>query len=194
MQREPQLYIIAGPNGAGKTTFAEEFLPNFADCLEFVNADMIAKGLSPFAPERAAWRAGRLMLEHIAELLQRRVDFAFETTLSGRNYVKTLREARSLGYSTHLFFLWVPSVDLSIARVADRVQRGGHDIPEDVVRRRFNKGIHNLFHYYRPLLTSWMLFDNSSSERHLIATEDHGKLIVVDCRRYEAITREAGVR
>ena len=180
MAAAPQLYIIAGPNGAGKTTFAREFLPQFARCSEFVNADLIAQGLSPFAPESVAIRAGRIMLERIAELSARRADFAFETTLSGRGYAPLLRRLKTVGYEVHLFFLWVPTVGMSLDRVASRVRAGGHNIPEPVVRRRHGLSIRNLFHLYLPLLDSWTLFDNSGREPYAIAAGQHGRIKLLD--------------
>jgi len=125
-----ELYIIAGPNGAGKTTFAGEFLPNYADCKNFVNADLIAQGMAPFSPETAALRAGRTMLEKIRSFAERRVSFAFETTLSGRSHLTLLRKLKAEGYDIHFFFLWLKSVDLALSRVRERVSRGGHDVPE----------------------------------------------------------------
>jgi predicted ABC-type ATPase len=126
----PNLYIIAGPNGAGKTTFARKFLPQYVECLEFVNADFIAGGLSPFAPERAAIHAGRLMLEQIHSLTERGLDFGFETTLSGKTYVKLLQEMKRRGYFIHIFFLWITDVELALERIKLRVRNGGHHIPE----------------------------------------------------------------
>ena len=141
----PNLYIVAGPNGAGKTTFAREFLPNHAECLEFVNADLIAGGLSPFYPEKVAIRAGRLMLAQIHLLASQNRNFGFETTLAGKSYVRFLTNIKAQGYRIHLYFLWVKNVDIAIERTADRVRRGGHSISEDVVRRRFSRGIPNFF-------------------------------------------------
>lgn len=177
---QPRLYIIAGPNGAGKTTFAREFLPHYADCKQFVNADFIAGGLAPFSPESAALRAGRLLIEQIRLLAEKREDFGFETTLSGVTYVSFLRRLKAEGYAIHLFFLWIPDVKIALARIADRVRRGGHDVPEEVVRRRFHKGLRNLFRLYRPLLDSWTIFDNSGVLPHPIAREEVGELRVFD--------------
>ena len=136
----PKIIIIAGPNGAGKTTFAREFLPQEAGCPIFVNADLIAAGLSPFAPERAAIQAGRLMLKAIAQHVARRESFAFETTLSGVGYARKIPQWRQLGYRLELFFLSLPSADMAVQRVAERVRQGGHDIPEATIRRRFEAG------------------------------------------------------
>lgn len=146
------VYLIAGPNGAGKTTFAAEFLPDFVDCREFLNADMIAAGLSPFAPETQNLRAGRLLLTRIKELAETKQDFGFETTLAGRSYLRPLRNMKADGYRIYLFFLWLPSVELAISRVRCRVKQGGHNVPEPDIRRRFQLGVRNLFQYYRPLL------------------------------------------
>lgn len=186
----PHLYIIAGPNGAGKTTFAREFLPHYAECYEFVNADLIAEGISPFAATAAAFRAGRLMLEQIHCLGKRRVNFAFETTLSGKSYLPILRNFRKQGYALHLFYLWLPSVDLALARVADRVRLGGHNVPEGIVRRRFNKGLRNLFQLYRPLLNSWVILDNSTEAPHIIAGEENGKLQIQNTEIYAMLAQE----
>ena len=179
--RRPQLYIIAGPNGSGKTTFARKFLPDYAKCLEFVNVDLIAGGLSPFDPERAALRAGRIMLEQIHSLGNRCLDFGFETTLSGKSYLRLLIELKQRkGYDIHLFFLWISSVELALQRIELRVQQGGHDIPEAVVRRRFNKGISNFFHFYRPVVDRWIIFNNSGDVPEVIAFEESGKPEIVD--------------
>ena len=178
--QRPCVYIVAGPNGAGKTTFARTFLPDYARCKQFINADLIAGGLSPFSPESAAMHAGRLLLEQIRLLASKRSDFGFETTLSGVTYVSLLQRLKAQGYRIQLFFLWIPTVDMALARIADRVRRGGHDIPEKVVRRRFRKGLQNLFTRYRPVLDSWMLFDNSEIVPRLIAREEVGELRVCD--------------
>ena len=161
--------VIAGPNGAGKSTFAREFLPNEAGCPVFVNADLIAAGLSPFAPERAALRAGRLMLEEIRRHAAAGGHFAFETTLSGRGYAHLIPAWQAQGYVVHLVFLRLQTVELAIERVAVRVAQGGHDIPPDVIRRRFAKGWHNFESVYRPLVDRWQVFDNSEQQAVLIA-------------------------
>ncbi|PIQ81498.1 MAG: Zeta toxin family protein [Candidatus Omnitrophica bacterium CG11_big_fil_rev_8_21_14_0_20_64_10] len=191
MTKKPQVYIIAGPNGSGKTTFASKFLPKYADCPSFINADTIARGLSGFSPDAVALKAGRILLEQIDSYASRNIDFAFETTLSGINYLSRLKGLKKRGYAIHLFFLWIPDVRLSLARIASRVKRGGHDIPEKVVRRRFHKGIANLFKHYKPILDSWMLFDNSESAPQVIAEEKQGELRVLNRGLYEDILRLA---
>ena len=152
--KPPTVYVIAGPNGAGKTTFASRFLPDFVDCRQFLNADLIAAGLSPFAPETQNVRAGRLLLERIDELTAARENFGFETTLSGRTYARLLAELRSSGYRIVLFFLWLPTADHAVLRVANRVGQGGHAVPEADVRRRFAAGLRNFFGLYRPSATA----------------------------------------
>jgi predicted ABC-type ATPase len=188
-RKEPNLYIIAGPNGAGKTTFARKFLPDYVKCLEFINADLIAGGLSPFVPERAAIQAGRIMMEQIHLLGEQRRDFGFETTLSGKTYVKLLKELKEKGYRIHLFFLWVGNANLAIKRIADRVRRGGHDIPENVVRRRFAKGLTNFVNLYRPILDSWFIFDNSKAIPRLVAFEKSKKREILDPEVFDKIFR-----
>ncbi len=159
--RHPTVYVIAGPGGAGKTSFATELLPDFVDCREFLNADLIAAGLSPFAPETQNVRAGRLLLERIRELSKARADFGLETTLSGRTHAKLLADLKFLGYRINLFFLWLRSPDLAVRRVANRVRQGGHSVPEEVVRRRYASGLRNLFRLYTPQIDSWWLYDAS---------------------------------
>ena len=178
--RRPNLYIIAGPNGAGKTTFARKFLPDYAKCLEFVNVDLIAGGLSPFAPERAVIHAGRLMLEQIHSLGNLGVDFGFETTLSGKTYVKFLQEMKKEGYLIHIFFLWIPNAELAVERIKLRVRNGGHHIPEAIVRRRFNRSLPNFLRFYKPLVDSWTIFDNSGDVPKMIAFEESGKIEILD--------------
>lgn len=188
-KKEPNLYIIAGPNGAGKTTFARKFLPDYVKCLEFINADLIAGGLSPFVPERAAIRAGRIMTEQIQSLSAQRRDFGFETTLSGRTYVKLFRDLRRRRYRIHLFFLWLASADLAIERIAERVRQGGHYIPDAVVRRRFDKGLFNFLHLYQPLFDSWTIFDNSKDTPKLIAFKESGELYIIDSEVYGKLSK-----
>jgi len=166
-----RIFIIAGPNGAGKTTFATEYLPKEADCPVFVNADLIASGLSPFQPELAAIRSGRIMLEQIRAYVERGENFAFETTLSGLGYAEMIPRWQAMGYQVKLFFLRLPFPELAIARVQHRVQEGGHDVPEEVIRRRFDKGWYNFEQRYRGLVDEWALYDNSRGRPILLAEE-----------------------
>lgn len=176
--KDKRLYIIAGCNGAGKTTASVTVLPEILECREFVNADEIAKGLSPFNPESVAIEAGRLMLQRIEELLKADVSFAIETTLSTKSYAKLVDRAQEAGYKVQLLFFWLPSADHAIARVAQRVLEGGHNIPVDVIRRRYDAGIQNLFSIYMPIVDSWMLIDNHSNPRVIIANKnDLGEII-----------------
>ena len=159
--RAKEIFILAGPNGAGKTTFAREFLPTDAGAPTFLNADLIAAELSPVDPDRAAMRAGRLMLQKIAEHVERGASFAFETTLSNRSFARSIGDWQRQGYYVTLWFLGLPNVEAAISRVAQRVQQGGHRIPEDVVRRRFISGKANFETRYRHLVDAWLLYDNS---------------------------------
>ena len=163
-----KIIIIAGPNGAGKTTFARVFLPQEAQCPRFINADLIAAGLSPFAPDAAAIRAGRVMLQEIENCAARNESFAFETTLSGLGYLRQIRQWRTRGYHISIFFLALPTVELAIERVAERVRQGGHHIPEAIIRRRFTAGKKNFEQRYRNTVDAWALYDNSGEEPVLI--------------------------
>ncbi len=163
-----KVIIIAGPNGAGKTTFAREFLPNEAGCPVFLNADLIAAGLAPFAPETAAVQAGRLMLQELGRHFASRQSFAFETTLSGRGYLHHIRRWQAAGYRVKLIFLQLDSAEEAIARVAQRVRQGGHDIPTETIRRRYAAGRANFEHFYAPLVDAWALYDNAGPEPVLL--------------------------
>jgi predicted ABC-type ATPase len=187
---QPNLYIVAGPNGAGKSTFARLFLPDYADCREFVNADLIAAGLSPFNPEGQAIQAGRLMLARIEALARARTDFGFETTLAGLGWVRLLRELKRQGYRVNVFFLWLPSPDLAINRVQERARAGGHSVPEDVIRRRFARGLRNFFQVYLPLLDGCLIFDNSGQEPLLVSMSIDGHQFIFEREPYERIRRE----
>lgn len=167
--QQPNLYIIAGPNGAGKTTASYNLLPEILHCTNFVNADEIARGLSPFAPETVAIQAGRIMLERIEELLPQGVDFAIETTLATRSYVQLVRRAQALGYKVHLIFFFLENEEQAIQRVAQRVSNGGHNIPEDDIRRRFKRGIYNLIHLYMPICDSVLVYNNEKTPAKLVA-------------------------
>ncbi|MGJ7581499.1 zeta toxin family protein [Variovorax sp. RHLX14] len=164
-----RIVIIAGPNGAGKTTFAREFLPKEAGVPVFVNADLIAAGLSPFAPERAAIQAGRLSLKAIVLHVEKNESFAFETTLSGKAYSRQIPVWRARGYRVELFFFSLPSAEVAIQRVAERVRQGGHDIPEATIRRRFEAGRRLLVELYQPLVDQWSVYDNTGNEPRLIS-------------------------
>lgn len=165
----PSVIVLAGANGAGKSTVAPALLHDAFGIDEFVNADVIARGLSAFDPDRAAITAGRVMLTRLRELAGQRADFAFETTLASRSFAPWLRDLRVSGYDLHLFFLWLSSPDLAIARVADRVRMGGHFVPDDVVRRRYSAGIRNFFSLYRPLATTWAVYNTSALEAVRVA-------------------------
>lgn len=174
------LYIISGCNGAGKTTASYTVLPEILDCREFVNADEIAKGLSPFNPESVAIEAGRLMLQRIEELLGKDVTFSIETTLATKSYINLVRNAQKQGYSVKLLFFWLRNPELAIQRVAERVENGGHNIPEDIIRRRYIAGINNLFRRFMNEVDSWVIFDNSENPRKLIASGGRNADTIID--------------
>ncbi|MBQ9602366.1 MAG: zeta toxin family protein [Paludibacteraceae bacterium] len=167
--QHPNFYIIAGPNGAGKTTAAYNLLPEVLHCPNFVNADEIARGLSPFAPATVSFQAGRIMLQRIDELLPQKVDFAIETTLSTRSYVHLVRRAQTIGYKVHLIFFFLENEEQAIARVAQRVMNGGHGIPEEDIRRRFTRGIYNLINLYMPICDSVLVYNNMRTPAQLVA-------------------------
>jgi predicted ABC-type ATPase len=173
METQQKITIIAGPNGAGKTTFAREFLPREADCLDFINVDLIAAGLSPFDPNRAALRAGRLVLQEIQHRIREGANFAFETTLAGRHYSRLIPLWRKSGYHVKLIFLGLPNADLAIARVSARVAQGGHGVPEQVIRRRFDAGLRNFHGTFCKLVDSWVLYDNSGHVPKLVTAGDN---------------------
>lgn len=187
----PLLLIIAGPNGAGKTTFARRRLPG--GTMEFVNADLIAAALSPDAPDQAAYEAGRILHQRLRRLAAAGRDLAFETTLAGRSYAALLRELRGLGYRVRLDFLWIPELGVARDRVSQRVQKGGHPVPERIQQRRFHAGIRNLLELYRPLLDEWRLYDNTGVHPRLVAREWGGALAVVDPPRLAFIERATGL-
>jgi predicted ABC-type ATPase len=169
----PKIIIIAGPNGAGKTTFAREFLPNEAACPVFINADLIAAGLSPFQPEAAALEAGRLMLKQIQLQLTRGASFAIETTLSGRAYASQIPQWRAAGYFVELYFLALDSAEVAQSRVMQRVRQGGHYIAPEVIQRRFDAGVTNFLRLYRPRVNRWHLYDNTGKTPILMASGDN---------------------
>lgn len=166
----PHLVVLGGPNGAGKTTASGFVLRDTLAVDEFVNADAIAQGLSGFAPEGAAMAAGRLMLERLDTLVGRRADFAFETTLASRSFRPWIEARQRDGYTFHLVFFWVPSAEFAIERVMARVRKGGHSVPDEVVRRRYRRGIHNFFRLYRPIAETWRCYDSSSPSPQLVAS------------------------
>ena len=176
----PSLYIIAGPNGAGKTTFSKRFVPRELALLDFINADEIARGLSPFAPDRALLEAGRLVLTRFRRFVADRRDFVLETTLSGRTYRRLFSDARGAGYSIQLDFLMLPTVEHSQRRVARRVLSGGHNVPDADLRRRFAVSLRNLFTIYRPVLDYWRLHAASVGRSHLIAHGSASALTIED--------------
>lgn len=189
MSHGKNVYVVAGPNGAGKTTFAREFLPNYAKCPNFVNADLIAQGLSPFQPRSAAIKAGKLVLKSIDEYAAAGVDFGFETTLSGRTHLALFRKLAAKGYKVHLFFLWVPAPGLSLMRIKNRVSDGGHDVPGEDVLRRFARSLNNFFGTYKNMVATWMLFDNSGMKPVLAARRNNGTETVEDKAAYESIIK-----
>ncbi|MDM1520269.1 zeta toxin family protein [Myroides odoratimimus] len=177
--REKNLYIIAGCNGAGKTTASFTILPKILDCKEFVNADEIAKGLSPFQPEKVAFEAGRIMLNRINELFKDNEDFSFETTLATKSYKQKILYAKENGYNVTLLFFWLKDFQLAKERVKERVKEGGHNIPVDVIERRYINGIINLFDIYLDIVDECLIFDNSEGNHLLIAEKHIGELISI---------------
>ena len=173
------LYVIAGCNGAGKTTASFTILPEILDCKEFVNADEIAKGLSPFQPDKVAVEAGRIMISRINNLLEDELSFAFETTLATKSYKNKILLAKNKGYTVTLLFFWLQTIDLAKERVATRVLEGGHDIPKDVIERRYINGIKNLFSIYIPIVDELMIFDNSQMKSELIASKSTMSSLIV---------------
>ncbi len=174
------IYIISGCNGAGKTTASYTILPEILNCKEFVNADNIAAGLSPFQPEKVAFEAGRIMLERIEYLLEANETFAIETTLATKIYKNKLLNAIANGYNVKLLFFWLPNVQMAIDRVAIRVSEGGHNIPVDVISRRYFRGIENLFKIYLPLCNEWAVFDNSDGQPQMLAQGIKSEIDIID--------------
>lgn len=186
--KNQNLYIVAGCNGAGKTTASYSILPTILACKEFVNADEIAKGLSPFQPEKVSFEAGRIMLHRIDELLQKKVDFAFETTLATKSFAQTVREAQQQNYTVTLLFFWLNSVELAKKRVSLRVSEGGHDIPQEVIERRYQRGLKNLFEIYLPICDNVLLFDNSNNVPNLIFKKVENETIqIIDNQLFNLI-------
>ena len=178
--QQPTIYVIAGCNGAGKTTFAKEFLPKEVKCLRFLNADEMARGLSPLDPAAGAARAARLLLGEIRSAIQARQTFGLETTLSGLTYRRMLIDARERACVVKLFYLWLPSATVAIRRVRERVRKGGHSVPVADIRRRYTRSLHNLVRHYLPLSDEWTIFDNSGREPQVVADGTTGHVRVMD--------------
>ena len=186
-----KIYIVAGSNGAGKTAFAMKFLPKYAHCPNFINADLIASGLSPFNPRSAAIRAGRMVLEQIDTYAARGESFGFESTLSGLSYVPRLKQLKESGYRITIYYLWIPDYRLANARIKGRVASGGHNIPSKDVKRRFRRSLSNFFNSYQPLADKFTLFDNSGDEPVIIASGNGRKKSVLLPELYNIILKEA---
>ena len=187
------IYILAGPNGVGKTTYANLYLPDVIRELEFVNADLIARGIAPYAPEGAAMEAGRIALERIRHLIDSGTSFTWETTMSGRTAVRWLQSAKHAGYTIKCYFLWVRKVDTTLERIRQRVIEGGHHIDSEVSQRRFFKTIENFFAIYQPLCDSWKLFANDQLTPRLLAVGKGDRLVTRDRKAWEKIIREAHI-
>lgn len=183
----PSLYVIAGPNGAGKTTFIKRFAPREIAMLDFLNADEVARGLSPFDPARAQFEAGRIVLQRFEQFVQQKRDFCLETTLSGKTYARHFRRAREAGYFIRLDFLLLPKVEISRRRVTQRVAHGGNDVPDDHLYRRFKLGVQNLFNLYRPHLDEWRMYRNDVTPPLHLATGHLRELRVVHAAEFEKV-------
>jgi predicted ABC-type ATPase len=183
----PRFYIISGCNGSGKTTASYSLLPELLDCTEFVNSDEFAKHLSPFAPESAYITASRLMLRKVNYLFDKREDFCIETTLATRSLLKMVRNAQQKGYYVTVIYFWLNSPDMAVERVAARVRAGGHDIPEETIRRRYNVGLNYLFRTYIPECDKWIIADNSEPPFQIVAEGSKKGLIVSDMDKYNRI-------
>ena len=176
---DKHLYIISGPNGAGKTTASYSVLPKILHCKEFVNADEIARGLSPFNPESVAIEAGRLMLSRIKDLLSKNESFSIETTLATRSYFRLIEKAHQQGYEVTLLYFWLKSPEQAMERVAERVSKGGHNIPQDIIVRRYFEGIDNLFQIYMPIVDTWILVNNSETPRSIVASGGNNQDLII---------------
>jgi predicted ABC-type ATPase len=191
MAKKPTVYVIAGPNGAGKTTFARFFLPVVKNCYQFANADTIAYGLSPFLPDAARIEAGKILLQRIWSLRDSGQTFGFEATLAGVTFVKFLKECRRRDFNIQIYFLWIRTLDLAMKRVADRVRRGGHNVPAADVRRRYYLGLSNFFHLYRPLADFFAILDNSTANPELVAVGDPEMILPRNKKTLEHIQKMA---
>lgn len=189
MNNAPQCHIVAGPNGAGKTTFALDYLMHETNCRAFINADMIAQGLSPLAPESVQIKAGKLFLEELERHLEQKENFCFETTLSGSSYLQKIRRWKKDGWYVILHYLWIPDAQFSALRVRERVAQGGHDIPHEAILRRYDKSLRHLFHYL-PICDEVMCYDNSDSSHSLIFTMEQGEIEVMNETLYRNIQQK----
>jgi predicted ABC-type ATPase len=186
---QPTCYVIAGPNGAGKTTFALRYLPEITGCRNFINADLIADGLSPLNPSRVQLEAGKLLLREIHAHVEKNEDFAFETTLSGRSYLRLLKELRSKGWKIILIYLWIPSAEFSRQRVRQRVEAGGHNIPDEAIDRRYSRTVSNFLNLFAPLCDEVLCYDNSNPRPIVVFEQKGQERSVIDNVRYETILR-----
>jgi predicted ABC-type ATPase len=186
---DKQLYLISGCNGAGKTTASYTVLPGILQCREFVNADEIARGLSPFNPNGVAIEAGRIMLKRIAELMNEEATFSIETTLATRSYFRLIQQAQTVGYKVTLIYFWLNSPELAISRVEQRVKEGGHHIPQEIIRRRYQSGLDNLFRIYMPCVDYWLIADNSQENGRALIAEGglHTAATIYDVELYKTI-------
>ncbi|MEX2231914.1 MAG: zeta toxin family protein [Cyclobacteriaceae bacterium] len=182
-----RLFVVAGCNGAGKTTASYTILPEILNCREFVNADEIARGLSPFQPEKAGIDSARLMLKRIKNFIESGKIFAFETTLSTKSYVSLLKEAKQKGYEITLMFFWLSSPELAVLRVKTRVKEGGHHIDENIVKRRYERGLFNFYELYLPIVDSWMLIDNSGEPYQIIAEGNSNDIHITNAKIWEKL-------
>ncbi|VGO23002.1 zeta toxin family protein [Pontiella sulfatireligans] len=185
--QQPTCYVIAGPNGAGKTTFALRYLPEITGCRNFINADLIADGLSPLDPSQVQLEAGKMLLRQIRSRVDNGEDFAFETTLSGRSYARLFKELRSKGWKIVLFYLWIPSAEFSSARVKQRVEAGGHNIPADAIARRYKRTVSNFLKVFIPLCDEVMCYNNAKTEPIPVFAEKDGQRTILDNERYQLI-------
>jgi predicted ABC-type ATPase len=191
MIKQPAIFVLGGPNGAGKSTAAPILLPNTLGITQFVNADLIAEGLSPFAPDSTAIQAGRLMLARINELSSKKESFGFETTLASKMFESFLLAKKQQGYSIHIIFLWLNSYELAVSRVKERVMQGGHNVPSEDIIRRYKRGLKNFLKIYQPIADSWTLCDNSSNELVIIAQGGFSKTVsIYEKKIYEMILKD----